>query len=102
MEQDLYKAAGGDRLMIHLYYKMRVKRMEREQGTSVVESTLLDSLEFLKNKYGKKFNTKNYSKYLAEKCNFSSDKLYSGLQKRRAQRGWAKRKFLESQKKSNT
>lgn len=98
---DLYHLTGVERLEIHMYYKARVKKMEREQKTSVLESVILDTIEYEKTKYGRNFNLKNYIKYIAEKCNFPGDKLYSGIQKRRAQRRWAKEDFLKYRSKSS-
>lgn len=97
---DLYQLTGEDRLEIHLYYKVRVYEMERSQNISALESSLLDTIEFVKRKHGKNFNMKNYIKYLAKKCNFPEDKLKSGLQKRRAAKGWAKKDFLKYRSKS--
>lgn len=98
---NLYHLEGKERLEIHLYYKKRVVEMERKQNTSSLETILLDTIEFVKNKKGKDFNMKNYIKYLCTNCNFPEDKLYSGVQKRRAQRRWAKADFLKLRIKSN-
>jgi hypothetical protein len=92
---DLYKLTGEDRLEIHLYYKRRVVEMEKKQNTSSLEIILLDTIEYVKRKTGKGFSTKNYIKYLCKKCKFPEDKLYSGVQKRRVQRRWAKADFLK-------
>ena len=90
-EMDIYR----------MYYKMRVKKMERNQGTCVLESSLLDQIEYLKSKIGKKFHLKNFIKGHSKKFNFRSDKLYSGYQKRIACKRWAKKDFLENDRKFN-
>jgi len=99
---DLYNLTGEERLEVHMYYKNRVKKMEREQKTSTLESTILDVIDYEKTKYGNRFNLKNYIKYISKKCNFPADKIYSGVQKRRAQRRWAKADFLKCRNISNT
>lgn len=98
---DLYQLTGEDRLEIHLYYKRRVVEMERNQNTSSLETILLDTLEYVKRKTGKGFSTKNYIKFLSKKCGFPEDKLFSGVQKRRVQRRWAKADFLKYRSKSD-
>ncbi|MBY9000988.1 MAG: hypothetical protein KGD64_08750 [Candidatus Heimdallarchaeota archaeon] len=98
---DLYKLEGEQRLEIHLYYKVRVKEMERKQGTSTLESALLDTIQYKKSKYGKTFNTKNYIKFLSKRCNFPEAKLYSGIQKRRVQKRWTKKYFLDLKNENN-
>jgi hypothetical protein len=88
-EMDIYR----------MYYKIRVKDMERKQGTCTTESSLLDQLEYVKSHIGKKFNVKNYIKGISKQYNFRTDKLYSGYQKRIACKRWAKKDFIENDKK---
>jgi len=94
-ETIIYKLDRDERFEIHLYYKVKVINMERKQNTSAVESAILDSCEFQKSK-NFKFNSKTFLKGMAKKCDFRYEKLYSGLQKRRAQKRYAKLHFLKS------
>jgi len=91
---ETYNLSKGERFEIHFYYKTRVIRMERDQNTPVVETAILDSCEYKKS-LDKKFNQKNFLKFMAKKVDYKYEKLYSGLQKRRSQRRWAKRDFLK-------
>ncbi len=94
-ETTIYNLDGDERLEIHLYYKIKVIEMERKQNTNAVESAILDSCEFQKSK-NIKFNAKTFLKGMAKKCDFRYEKLYSGLQKRRAQKRYAKIYFLKN------
>ena len=93
-KQTLYHLNREELLEIHLYYKVGVINMERKQNTNPLESAILDSCEFQKGKKG--FNSKTFLKGMAKKCGFKYEKLYSGLQKRRAQRKHAKIYFLKT------
>jgi hypothetical protein len=92
---EVYEVNETEMLEIHLYYKARVIKMERDQNTPPMESAILDSCEFQKHKNWK-FNQRNFLKNMAKRCNYKYDKLYSGLQKRRIQRRWAKVDFFKS------
>jgi hypothetical protein len=85
--------------MIHMFYKMRVVGMERKQGTTVLETCLLDKVEYMKSKFGTKFNHKNYMKGIAKKYKFKFEKLNSGYLKRVACKRWAKNDFLKKVRK---
>lgn len=87
--------------ILTMYYRVRVMTMERKQGTTDLESVLLDQVEYMRMRIGKKFNARNYIKGLSHKHQFSSDKLYSGFCKRMACRKWAKRDFLKNDRKFN-
>ena len=93
-ESSIYKLNKDERLEIHLYYKARVIDMERNQNTNPIESAILDSCEFHRSTKNR-FNQKEFLEVMAKKCDYKYEKLFSGLQKRRAQRRWAKRHFLE-------
>lgn len=90
----ILEITSTEMLEVHLYYKARVIKMERDQNTPPMESAILDSCEYQKSK-NPKFNQRNFLKNMATKCNYKFDKLYSGLQKRRVQRRWAKVDFFK-------
>lgn len=90
----IYETNETEMLEIHLYYKTRVIKMERDQNTPPIECAILDSCEYQKSKNWK-FNQRNFLKNMSTKCNYKYDKLYSGLQKRRVQRRWAKVDFFK-------
>ena len=94
-EVQTYEVSGTEMLEIHLYYDARVIKMERDQNTPPIESAILNSCQYQKSKNWK-FNQRNFLKNMAKKCNYSFDKLYSGLQKRRIQKRWAKVDFFKS------
>jgi len=81
------------------YYKIRVMKMERDQGTTFLESVLLDQVEYMKSKVGRKFNLKNFIKGQSKKYRFRYEKLYSGYQKRMVCKRWAKKDFIENDRK---
>jgi hypothetical protein len=95
---DLYKDLDEkERLELHMIYKIRVTKMERTQNTNPVETVILDTYEFKKH-FNWKFNPKTFFKGMVKKFNepgITEEKLYSGLQKRRAQKRWAKVEFLK-------
>ena len=93
-EVEIYETNETEMLEIHMYYKIRVIKMEREQNTPAVEIAILDSCEYQKSKNWK-LNQRNFLKNMGKKCGYNYEKLYSGLQKRRAQRRWAKVDFFK-------
>lgn len=94
-EESLYNLNKEERLEIHLYYKMKVIEMERKQNTNPLEIAILDSCEFRRST-SNTFNQKEFLEKMAKKCKYKSQKLFSGLQKRRAQRKHAKIYFLKT------
>ena len=100
--RDFLKSLSTDEMdSYRTYYKIRVMKMERDQGTKFLESVLLDQVEYMKSKLGRKFNLKNFIKGQAKKYNFRYEKLYSGYQKRMVCRRWAKKDFIENDRKFN-
>lgn len=96
----LNSLSKDEKEIINMYYKIRVITMERKQGTTPLETALLDKVEYMKSKFGVKFNPKNYMKGIAKKYNFKYEKLNSGYLKRIVCRRWAKVDFLKSRMKS--
>jgi len=95
---NLYKdLTDEERLELHMIYKIRVIKMEREQNTNVIETVILDTCEFKKHNNWK-FNPKTFFSGMVKRFKepgITKEKLYSGLQKRRAQKRWAKVEFLK-------
>ena len=90
----LNSLSKDEKEFINMLYKIRVIEMERKQGTKALETALLDKVEYMKSKFGSKFNVKNYIKGISKKYDFKHEKLNSGYKKRIACRKWAKRDFL--------
>jgi hypothetical protein len=98
--RDFHKSLTADeREVINMFYKIRVIKMERKQGTTALETALLDKVEYMKSKFRQKFNTKAYMKGIAKKYDFKFEKLNSGYAKRMISRRWAKVDFLKNVRK---
>lgn len=97
-ELDYDKLTSKEKAIFQAYLKTRIIEVERKSDISPLEIFLLDTIEMNRRRY-KKYDFVKNIKDLCKWYNFKEMKLRSGLQRRTQCRRWAKKDFLDNNKK---